>query len=522
MKRINFFLLLVFIVLSLCSCKDGTASPEGNITTSFEAGNGIPLLSITTNNSSEDALDFVTKPVAGLVAEQIASWTPNYEMPPAPYYEECQITLTDADGTVTLSDLDAQVKVRGNWTTTYDKKPLRLKFTEKQNLLGLNDGAEMKNWVLIAEYKDTSMLRNKTALAIAREILGKDSLYVADACFVEVEINGEYWGVYLLTEYQQINPNRVDITEATKGYEGTDIGYFMEFDGYYTNEDPLQSFYVNYASNAPLVPFDGQESSGKTITCLGKGYNNSKDVGITIKSDIYSQQQHDFIASYVNNVYRIMYAAAYEDKAYVFNSDYTELLESAMLSPQEAVKRVVDINSLADMYIISELTCDADIYWSSFFMDVDFGEGGNKKLTFEAPWDFDSAMGNKDRCSDGTGFYAANIVWDVNNEYQTINPWLAVLMHEEWFQKVISDKWIAAYNSGVFERAYAMITEDTEQYSEAFDRNYAKWNNISDKSAFANELSTKSAGCQTHAEASAYLLEWLKSRVEFLNGYWHE
>ena len=522
MKKLNFLLLMVFIVLSLCGCKDTTTSTEENNTTSFEAGNGMPLLSITTNNSSENALDFVTKPVAGFVAEQIASWTPGYRMPPAPYYEECKITLTDADGTITLSNLDAQVKVRGNWTTTYDKKPLRLKFTEKQNLLGLNDGAEMKNWVLIAEYKDPSMLRNKTALTIAREILGSDELYVADACFVEVEINGEYWGVYLLSEHQQIQENRVAITEAEKGYEGTDIGYFMEFDGYYTNEDALQSFYVDYADNAPLVPFDGQENTDKTITCLGKGQNGSKDVGITIKSDIYSQEQHDFIASYVNNVYRIMYAAAYENQAYTFNSDYTELLPSQTLSPQEAVEQVVDINSLADMYIISELTCDADIYWSSFFMDVDFGEGGNRKLTFEAPWDFDSAMGNKDRCADGTGFYAANIVWDVNHQYETINPWLAVLMHEEWFQQLISDKWTSAYDSGVFERAYTMITEDTEHYSEAFDRNYAKWNNLSDKSAFESELSTKSAKCKTHAEASNYLLEWLKSRVEFLNGYWHE
>lgn len=517
MQKIYLILLSVFIVFTLCGCQDTTASSKENNATSFEAGNGIPVLSITTNNSSENSLDFVTKPVAGFVAEQIASWTPNYQMPPAPYYEECKITVTDANGSITLSDIDAQVKVRGNWTTTYDKKPLRLKFAEKQNLLGLNDGAEMKNWVLTAEYKDTSMLRNKTALSIAREILGQDALYAADACFVEVEINGEYWGVYLLTEYQQINPNRVDITEADADYEGIDIGYFMEFDGYYTYEDALQSFDMDYADHAPLVPFDGTENSEKTITDL------SNVPGITIKSDIYSQEQHDFIASYVNNVYRIMYAAAYEDKAYVFNSDYTGLLlASETLSPQEAVERVVDTNSLANMYILNELACDADIYWSSFFMDVDFGEGGNKKLTFEAPWDFDSAMGNKDRCADGTGFYAANIVWDVNNQYKTINPWLAVLMHEDWFQELISDKWTTAYDSGVFERAYTMITEDTERYSEAFARNYEKWNNLSDKSAFASELSTKSAQCQTHAEASEYLLEWLKSRVEFLNEYWHE
>jgi len=524
MKKTLTILLSILLILSLCGCKkEVPSSNENNEVTSAPTNNAVPLvqggempvLSITTNNSSTRALNFVTQPVAGFVSEMIASWTPGYVRPPEPYYEECKITLTDEEGTVTLSGVDAQVKVRGNWTTTYAKKPLRLKFTEKQNLLGLNDGAEMKNWVLVAEYKDGSMLRNKSALSIAREILAEDGLYCADACFVEVVINDAYWGVYLLTEYQQINEHRVDITEAEEGYTGTDIGYFLEFDGYnYTNESPLQSFDLNYADRAKLTAFDGQEESRTIVP--------RKVPGFTIKNDIYSQEQHDFIASYMDNVYRIMYAAAYEDKAYAFNPDYSEIYETDELNPQEAVDAVVDINSLADMYIVSELLCDADIYWSSFYMDVDFGEEGNKKLTFEAPWDYDSAMGNKNRCADGTGFYAANIVRDVNDEYESINPWLAVLAHEDWFQKVVSEKWTAAYDEGVFERAYTMITEDTEKYSAAFERNYAKWNNIANRSEFGQELSRQSAECKNHKEAAEHLLNWLKTRVEFLNGHWHK
>jgi len=516
MKKKMVLLLSVMLLLLLCACGGKKTPAQIGTLENGEPGDGIPLISITTNNTSKDALDFVTKPVVRFVAEQIATWTPDYVMPPEPYYEECKITVTDESGKVTLAGADGQVKVRGNWTTTYAKKPLRLKFTEKQNLLGLNDGAEMKNWVLTAEYKDGSMLRNKTAFTIADEILSKDGLYTADACFVEVVINGEYWGVYLLTDYQQINENRVDITEAEEGYTGTDIGYFLEFDAYnYTNESPLQSFDMSYADMAPLVPFDGEGGSGRTIV-------PEKAPGFTIKNDIYSQEQHDFIASFIDNVYRIMYAAAYEDKAYVFNADYSAIVETDTVSPQEAVERVVDVNSLADMYIVSELTCDADIYWSSFYMDVDFGENGNKKLTFEAPWDYDSAMGNKNRCVNGTGFYAAGIVWDVNDEYESINPWLAVLAYEDWLQELVSEKWTEAYDDGVFERAYTMITEDTENYKAAFDRNYAKWNNIINRSEFGQELSLLASRCHTHKQASEHLLEWLTTRVEFLNEHWHK
>lgn len=522
MNKICRYILPVITSLFLFGCSSGTNQTSVPEEMNYDIGSDIPVISITTKNQSEDAIDFVTKPVNAYVAEQIASWTPNYKMPPAPYYEECSITLTDTDDTVMLNSVDAAVKVRGNWTTNYEKKPLRIKFTEKQNLLGLNNGAQMKNWVLLAEYKDASMLRDKTALSIAQEILDKDGLYAADAAFVEVEINGEYWGVYLLTEMQQINADRVNITEAPKDYTGTDIGYFMEYDGYYECEDELQGFFVDYADNAPLIPFDGNGGSGKTMTCHSRTHSNNRtDVGITLKSDIYSQEQHDFIESYVNNVYRIMYAAAYEDKAYAFSSDYTEIAEDSSLSPREAVEKVVNVQSLADMYIISELTCDADIYWSSFFMDVDFGAGGSKKLTFEAPWDFDSAMGNKERCADGQGFFAANTLYDVNDVYQTINPWLAVLMYEDWFQEIITDKWTDAYDSGVFERAYSMIESDTERLQDAFTRNYQRWNNIRDNSSFANELSKNAAKCKSHSEAAEYLSEWLKSRVEFLNDYWH-
>lgn len=478
---------------------------------------GLPVIAIETLDRSDDVMDFVTKPVAKHVSKSIASWSPGYRMPPEPYYEECTVTVTDTDGSRLISAAPADVKVRGNWTTNYEKKPLRIKFSEKQSMLGLNDGAEMKNWLLLAEYKDFSMMRNRAALEIAKSLLGEDGYYSADSRFVEVTINGEYWGVYLLTEQQQINQNRIDITEAEKDYQGSDIGYFMEFDGYYVNEDDLNQFYVTYNKNAELIPYDGEGGSGKTIQCL-RGGNN--DVGITIKSDIYSQEQHDFIASYVNNVYKIMYEAAYNDKAYVFNADYSDIEETTDITAREAVENVVDVQSLADSYILCEIACDADIYWSSFFMDVDFGKGGNKKLTFEAPWDFDSALGNKNRCADAQGFYAANILKDVNDQYKTINPWLAVLMYEDWYQDIIKERWTAVYDEGAFDDAIKMVTEESESITPAFDRNYDRWDNIRHNGA-ADELCRRAKNCKTQLEAAEYLAEWLTDRVEFLNGQWH-
>lgn len=482
----------------------------------------MPVLSIVTNDQSADVMKFVTDPVASHVSAQIATWTPGYVMPPEPYYEACSVTLTDRDGKELLN-AGAQVKVRGNWTTTYDKKPLRIKFDEKQNLLGLNGGAELKNWLLLAEYKDASMLRDKTALQLSRELYGDSGLYAADSCLTEVRINGEYWGVYLLTEQQEVSAKRVSITKPEQDYTGTDIGYFLEFDGYFYNEEPLRQFHVDYADNAPLTPYDGENGSGNTVRPLPEGNEEGKsDIGITIKSTVRSQEQHDFIASFVNNVYRIMYAAAYEDKAYQISADGGTITEAPELTPQEAVEQVVNVQSLADAYIIAELTCDADIYWSSFFMDADFGADGDKKLTFEAPWDFDSAMGNKSRCADGMGFYAGNIVPDVNgNYYNNVNPWIAVLMYEDWFQSVIRTEWTRLYDSGAFQRAAEMIASDSDAYKEAFDRNQEKWGLNLENPSVAAELSARSKRVYSEKEGAEQLAKWLDSRAEFLNGHWH-
>lgn len=532
MKKNNIFIMTALMILALtgCSSKGKNSTNTSTNTGSTSVNETKPaVISIQTVNKSADVMNFITKPVSGHVSELIALWTPDYTIPPEPYYEKCVITVKDSSGNITVGDAEGKVKVRGNWTTVYPKKPLRINFKKKQSMLGLNSGAEMKNWLLLAEYKDASMLRDKAALSLAKGIYDSEGLYAADSEFAEVEVNGDYQGLYLLTEMQQINPNRINITEAPKGYTGTDIGYFLEFDGYYINEPELQQFHPDYADNAPLVPYDGNGGSGKTMQCLPKSDSDPKnDVGITIVNTLNSMAQHDFIAGYIENVYKIMYEAAYNNKAFIFDAKYSSISETTEISPEKAVENVVDVQSLVDTYILNEIVCDADVYWSSFYMDVDFGKNGTKKLTFEAPWDFDSSLGNKDRCSDGTGFYAANIVPDVNGgtrgggAFDTINPWLAVLANTDWYQDMVKTKWTELYDSGIFNKVTTVIENDSSRYKSAFEKNYKKWNNIKNNKEFAQELSKEAAKCKTESEAANYLVKWLKSRIEFLNSQWHK
>lgn len=480
----------------------------------------LPVMSIETKSKDKDVMDFITKPVAKHVTESMKMYDPSFDAP-EPYYEDCTITLKDSDGSILLDGAEAQVKVRGNWTTIYEKKPLKVKFTEKQSVLGLNDSAEFRNWLLLAEYKDCSMLRNKAVLYAARQILGSDGLYASDSDFVQVELNGKYIGLYLLAEMQQESDNRINVSKPGKDYKGTDIGYFLEYDGYFDNEDDLHKFHLDFADNAPLIPFDGKGGSGRKIKCLNKA-GGPAEIGISIKSEIYSQEQHDFIGNYVNNIYRIMYEAAYNHKAFVFDEENKNISESSDITPQQAVENVVDIDSLADMYIISELACDADVAWSSFYLDVDLSPDHRKKLTFEAPWDFDSSMGNRPRCEDGTGFCAANIVPDPDQGRDSINPWFAVLAYEDWYQDIIKEKWTEFYDTGVFTRVCQMVESDKDVLEDEFQKNYRKWHNDILKDEFGFELAEEELQCTNEKKSAERLLKWLNSRIDFLDSQWHK
>lgn len=517
---LDLLLVMVAVLFLACDKSEGAYVQLGDLEKEISAV--MPVLAVQTKEDAADSLDFIRVPSNPILADKIEDWVE------APYYEDCRVTLLDR-GEVLLDNADVQVKVRGNWSSAWDKKPLRMKFKEKTSLLGMNEGRAYKNWILLAELKDISMLRGKTAFEIAEAVYREDDLYSSDSHLVSLVVNGQYFGVYLLAENQEIKEGRVDITKPAKDYTGTDIGYLLEMDGHYYGEEDLQKFELPYYDNAALIPYDGAGGSGRSMRPLPESESDPKRMmGITIKSDIYSAEQRDFICGYLELVYEIMYEAAYNKKAFVFGDDYKSIHETTSLTPREAVERVVNLDSLVDTYIVSEIACDADIYFTSFYMSVDMGPAGDGRLTFEAPWDFDSALGNKLRCPDGTGYYAANIVPDGNTgtdfgaRYEAINPWLAVYAYGDGFMDMVKDKWNRLYATGIFNEVLEMISSDTEAYVSEFERNYNKWKLCGGMRSVMKELCPEERATTCQADSAAHLKEWLAARVAFLQREWGE
>ena len=119
-------------------------------------------------------------------------------------YIKANVTITTADG-VTTDVMRTNIRGRGNssWYSA-EKKSYRLKFDEKQSLLGRGKD---KSWSLIANYFDKTLLRNELAFHMSR--LSRLA-YTPATDYVEVYLNGSYEGVYVLCDHLKTGSHRMD------------------------------------------------------------------------------------------------------------------------------------------------------------------------------------------------------------------------------------------------------------------------------------------------------------------------
>ena len=415
----------------------------------------------------------------------------------------CTISVeSEEQSQYNLSDKAAQVKVRGNYTASEVKKPYRIKFDKKQKMLGLDGDTGAKSWVLLADYKDPSKLRNATAFYLGEQILGSDGYYVSDYRHVEVYVNGNSKGLYLLCDQQQTGSFRVDITEPEDGYEGTDIGYLVEMDGYAPKEAPLEKFQTDYGKT-DMKYLDGTNAVDRDVNVVGFNGRFFEN-WYSVKSDIYSQAQNDFINKTIGNVFKVVYDAVYSDHTNPSQNPYITLdanndivTDTTIHTAREAVERVVELSSLVDTYILNEICMDMDVGWSSFRMSIDMGEGGSRKLVFQAPWDWDSAFGYS--VGNTEILLCANAYKGGGTPSSKQNPWLLVLVGQDWFWEEVYAKWSAVKETGAFDEALTRIDLHTQTYVTARTNDNQLWSG------------------KTSDDGSNNLKSWLSRRLTWLD-----
>jgi len=262
------------------------------------------------------------------------------------------------DGTVDYEG-SLSLKGRGNQTwSDFSKKPYALRLDEKAKILGMH---KQKRWVLLANVKDRTLLRNDVSLWISKQT---QMPYTVSGEFVELVWNGEHKGNYYLCEQIRIDNHRVDIhnpnlDDPEKG------GYLMEIDALYN--------YKNSSSNNDKAKWaDKGDELGFWTTKYRMPY--------IFKDPDEDEEGHLLTTS---------------SKAYKYMHDYIENMETAISkasSTNHDWQNYLDIDRAVDFVLIQEITMNHDAYnnWpengphSTFLYKDSCG-----KMCFGPVWDFD-------------------------------------------------------------------------------------------------------------------------------------
>lgn len=197
-KIITVMLLVCIILnLTLTSCDLIDADDSANL---YNNDASVPVLSITLEDKKTD--EHINKVV----------------------YVDGVYSLTG--GGMNITDQKISIKGRGNSTWTHPKKPYNIKLEKKTDLLGMGSA---KRWVLLANYWDKTLLRNYLTLTLGKD-MGLE--FTPECRFVDLYINGEYRGNYLLTEKVELGKNRVDVGNGGVLCE-IDSRHNHSFDNYY-------------------------------------------------------------------------------------------------------------------------------------------------------------------------------------------------------------------------------------------------------------------------------------------------
>ncbi len=237
----------------------------------------------------------------------------------------------DADGSVIGKGNLKKIKSRGNATFLEDKKPYQITLEDRQNLMG-DKGSLLKNYILLANRQDRSLVRNALVYDFARDI-GLD--YSPANRFVDLYINDEYRGSYQLSEKVEVDNNRVDIDCDPKA---ADTGYLVSLD-YESRADEGGQYFKTEKGTIYEVKEPGNLSAVRLDE---------------IKNDI-------------------------------------SLREKAVLEGNIAQANI-DITSFAKKYLVEELSQNLDaMYTSQYF----YKDRGQNQTVFAGPvWDYDKTLGN--------------------------------------------------------------------------------------------------------------------------------
>jgi hypothetical protein len=241
--------------------------------------------------------------------------------------------------------LTLEIKGRGNYSWTgFNKKPYRIKLSDKQALLGMKKN---KHFTLLAHADDAKDKKGYMRNAVGFEFSKMIGLaWTPEAKPLELVMNGDYIGLYFLTEHIRVDKDRVNIVEQED--EETDAqkitgGWLVEIDNY--EDDP----HITIAEGGKYTMW------------------------VTYKTpEVLSYQQETYLTQQIQLIDNLVYGDKNSDQLWQY----------------------LDMDALARFYIVQELTDNYESFHGSCYLYKDMGD--DQKWKFGPVWDFGSAF-NRDK-----------------------------------------------------------------------------------------------------------------------------
>ena len=390
---------------------------------------------------------------------------------PAHQYKEngCYVLHT-ADGVLEASG-DCTVRGRGDssWSCT-EKKPYALEMKQATSLLGMG---RQKRWNLIANFYEGTSLRNQVALDTAKRL---GMAFTPECASVNVYFNGEYGGLYLLTQHIDVGSGTVkirDLSKVNKEYNA----HVKDSEAVLTEEDGVLRQYFQ-------LPNEPEDLSGGyllTVSVSGSELNSwfrTPRNRVVVSSPEYaSKGEMDYISEYVRTV---------EDS--IFRGE------------EDALEKWFALDSWVKMYLMQEFfTCwDAEEKSQNLYK-----EAGSDTLYAGPVWDYDFAMGQ---------------IWMAHADICTQTDWLAAKQNRSWlyclksrypaFAEAVQQTYRDEFLPIVLDQIENRLPMWQEELRGSLELEYAR-----------HPATRREHYSGTPEEETQYLITWLTERSEFFSRY---
>jgi len=375
-----------------------------------------------------------------------------------------------------IYDGNIGIEIRGAYSSSLPQKPYGFETRKPDgsnrdvSLLGM---PEENDWILLANYNDKTFMRNMLAFELFRK-LGR---YAPCTRLVEVIMDNDYRGIYILTEKIKRDKNRVNIAKLTN----TDIsgdpitgGYIFKID-YYDSSNSWESRYPPFGYPSKSVNYVYEDPASSDL--------------------LFSQKT--YLKEAVNSFEMKLYSSDFANK----NTGYPAW---------------IDVNSFIDYFIVSEVSRNVDGYKKSCYFFKERNSMGGK-INAGPVWDFDWAWKNIWDCSpfaatDGSGWsYKINDCGDI---YPNSNGWVVRLLQDPEFANALNERYFEIRNSFLSNNYLQSYIDSVQSLAEeAQVRHYSKWPILS-QSVGAPEVDSQPS---TYSGQVLKFSNWIKTRLNWLD-----